>query len=174
MENCVSALNGVPIKDKTARKALENIKDTIIAQGTSGVWNWRKWESGVAECWMCVKELTKNDLEIPAAADSNGVFNITYRVPTPFLFARELYCGVFQPTVINTNVTDAYGTHIASNACMFSPWTTNENGEDVANQHIEVYFNLSATDKDNNGYVMIDDLTIENLSIAIHIIDRWK
>jgi len=25
--------------------------DYIVEQGTSGVWTYRKWESGVAECW---------------------------------------------------------------------------------------------------------------------------
>lgn len=25
--------------------------DYVVAQGISGVWTWRKWESGIAECW---------------------------------------------------------------------------------------------------------------------------
>ena len=27
-------------------------EDTIVAQGTSGGWNYRKWASGFAECWL--------------------------------------------------------------------------------------------------------------------------
>ncbi len=27
------------------------IADYVIEQGTSGIWTWRKWNSGVAECW---------------------------------------------------------------------------------------------------------------------------
>ena len=31
---------------------ISELKDAgIVAQGTSGVWTWRKWESGIAECW---------------------------------------------------------------------------------------------------------------------------
>lgn len=25
--------------------------DCVIEQGTSGIWTWRKWQSGIAECW---------------------------------------------------------------------------------------------------------------------------
>lgn len=27
------------------------IKDYVTAQGTSGIWTYRKWASGIAECW---------------------------------------------------------------------------------------------------------------------------
>lgn len=27
------------------------IADYVVAQGTAGTWSWRKWNSGVAECW---------------------------------------------------------------------------------------------------------------------------
>jgi hypothetical protein len=40
---------------------------------------------------------------------------------------------------------------------------------------INVYFKLYAIDKNGDGSVMIDDLTIDgNLAISIHVIDRWK
>ncbi len=29
----------------------EPITDTVIEQGTNGIWTWRKWYSGIAECW---------------------------------------------------------------------------------------------------------------------------
>lgn len=32
--------------------------DYVIEQGTSDVWNWRKWASGLAECWGCVTQVT--------------------------------------------------------------------------------------------------------------------
>ena len=28
-----------------------NMADFVVAQGTSGIWRWRKWASGFAECW---------------------------------------------------------------------------------------------------------------------------
>lgn len=30
----------------------KNVQDYVIAQGSSGNWRWRKWNSGVAECWQ--------------------------------------------------------------------------------------------------------------------------
>ena len=32
----------------------EEIVDTVVEQGTYGVWNYRKWQSGLAECWGMV------------------------------------------------------------------------------------------------------------------------
>ena len=38
--------------------------DFIVAQGTSGIWTYRKWSSGFAECWGVVnKTLTESDWE---------------------------------------------------------------------------------------------------------------
>ena len=28
-----------------------NTKDYVVEQGTSGIWTYRKWNSGLAECW---------------------------------------------------------------------------------------------------------------------------
>ena len=30
---------------------LQNQVDYIVEQGTSGIWTYRKWNSGIAECW---------------------------------------------------------------------------------------------------------------------------
>ena len=41
-------------RDDTVEKINEtvsNITDFIIEQGTSGIWTYRKWYSGIAECW---------------------------------------------------------------------------------------------------------------------------
>lgn len=27
------------------------VADYVVEQGTSGIWNYRKWNSGIAECW---------------------------------------------------------------------------------------------------------------------------
>ena len=38
---------------RTVGGALDNfgIADYIVEQGTEGIWTWRKWNSGIAECW---------------------------------------------------------------------------------------------------------------------------
>lgn len=39
-----------PIVD-SVHNVLMNISDYVVEQGTSGVWTYRKWQSGIAECW---------------------------------------------------------------------------------------------------------------------------
>lgn len=39
-------VGGVAVADM-----LKNSKDYIVEQGTSGIWTYRKWNSGIAECW---------------------------------------------------------------------------------------------------------------------------
>lgn len=34
--------------------------DYVIEQGTSGVWTYRKWESGIAECWCLTSVVSKS------------------------------------------------------------------------------------------------------------------
>ena len=37
---------------KWMAKVTEALKvDFVVAQGTSGIWTYRKWNSGIAECW---------------------------------------------------------------------------------------------------------------------------
>jgi hypothetical protein len=33
-----------------------NTADYVVGQGTSGIWTYRKWNSGVAECWGVYSE----------------------------------------------------------------------------------------------------------------------
>lgn len=28
------------------------VADYVVEQGTSGIWNYRKWNSGISECWL--------------------------------------------------------------------------------------------------------------------------
>ena len=34
-----------------ALKQVSGIADYIVEEGTSGIWSYRKWNSGIAECW---------------------------------------------------------------------------------------------------------------------------
>ena len=56
------------------------INDYVVAQGKSEGWTYRKWNSGVAECWTLAKETT------PTA---NGINSCT--VPLPFEFYNQNY-----------------------------------------------------------------------------------
>lgn len=33
-----------------------NLADYIVEQGTSGIWTYRKWNSGIAECWAKITQ----------------------------------------------------------------------------------------------------------------------
>ena len=39
------------------------VADYVVAQGTSGIWTYRKWNSGVAECWAKITQtVTSGDV----------------------------------------------------------------------------------------------------------------
>ena len=46
----------------------KNAQDYVVAQGVSGNWRWRKWNSGVAECWQ------RYSYETPAMVAVGGIF----------------------------------------------------------------------------------------------------
>lgn len=47
-----------------------NLADYVVEQGTSGIWTYRKWNSGIAECWG---EVTVNT----AITDALGAMYMT-------------------------------------------------------------------------------------------------
>ena len=54
---------------KLFTKVLNSIKnDYIVEQGASGIWTYRKWNSGIAECWG-----NKVNVSIPTGWSSAGV-----------------------------------------------------------------------------------------------------
>ncbi|WP_225748974.1 phage tail protein [Paraeggerthella sp. Marseille-Q4926] len=40
-----------------------NMADFVVAQGTSGIWRWRKWASGFAECWGATSTPTSTNMQ---------------------------------------------------------------------------------------------------------------
>lgn len=57
------------------------INDFVVAQGTSGIWTYRKWNSGVAECWG------RTFQTVTTATTSNSKhYTDTFSVATPFTF----------------------------------------------------------------------------------------
>lgn len=61
--------------------------DYIVSQGTSGIWTYRKWASGVAECWL------ESELTITGStpvANMNGSAYLSYvDVDLPFTFKTQ-------------------------------------------------------------------------------------
>lgn len=147
--------------------------DYIVAEGTSGVWTYRKWNSGIAECWACVKP-TKDEMVGGAVSEYDNKYYASYKIQPPFQFAREPYCGVIQPIVCNASMVSYYETATIANSVMVCGWSENEAGEPVCEQDIEIYFYLPASDTDGDGYIEWDELVVGDAWVAIHIIDRWK
>ena len=70
--------------------------DYIVEQGTSGIWTYRKWNSGIAECWGRI-----------------SISGLTTNTPLPFTFANTSY--ETQVTLINNTNTATNVTAIVSN-----------------------------------------------------------
>lgn len=67
--------------------ALTNQKDRIVEQGTSGNWTYRKWDSGIAECWL------KYTTTVDISSGSSPVWDKFYRsytseISLPVVFAE--------------------------------------------------------------------------------------
>ncbi len=82
----------------------DNEADYIVEQGTSGIWTYRKWNSGIAECW--------GTTSVPSTSYSanGGYKNVTETLPS----------GLFNvtPTVVTANgrIDSVIGTDIGFTA----------------------------------------------------------
>lgn len=65
--------------------------DYVVEQGTSGAWAYRKWNSGVAECWGQFQKLTPINLQMGAMYSSESFSLDDY--PTG-LFSAGVRCQV--------------------------------------------------------------------------------
>lgn len=80
-----AGLMSVPDKiklDGIDDEKLDEIADYIVEQGTSGIWTYRKWNSGIAECWG------KDNIVEPITTSYSGVYVGTqqeYNYPFEFI-----------------------------------------------------------------------------------------
>ena len=72
------------------------VADYIVEQGTSGIWTYRKWNSGIAECWG----------EVTARASITDAFGSMYMTVTDyFSWPNALFSApprIVQATMITT------------------------------------------------------------------------
>lgn len=64
------------------------VADYIVEQGTSDIWTYRKWSSGIAECYGTISSVPYN------CPGYNG-----FNVYLPFTFSNTSYTVVVQPTI---------------------------------------------------------------------------
>lgn len=73
--------------------------DTVESQGTTGGWSWRKWSSGIAECW-CSKEIT--NMPCSTAAGSWYRTAVIKHGEYPFAFTETPLINMFFETASGT------------------------------------------------------------------------
>ena len=87
------------ISDNTEESSSLLMTDYIVSQGVEGNWTWRKWNSGVAECWGSFT------IESATYAANNGYKQFNYTFPTnlfnaqPTVFAQGAIVGKGQSGV---------------------------------------------------------------------------
>ena len=67
------------------------VNDFVVEQGTSGIWTYRKWNSGIAECWGSKEHIVSFNTVWGALYDSGDVFYENY--PNG-LFIEQPYCHI--------------------------------------------------------------------------------
>lgn len=65
--------------------------DYIVEQGTSGIWTYRKWNSGIAECWGMEENITVN---VTTAWGSNLYYGYIYGRDFPTDLFKETPCAL--------------------------------------------------------------------------------
>jgi hypothetical protein len=100
----------------TAANAVTNlgIKDYVVAAGTSGNWTYRKWNSGVAECFYFKANHALTNYSVTTQI-TNGAYRwITGNIPFPITFtdtpgvvASATHSNV-SAVLVRTNITLNY------------------------------------------------------------------
>ena len=99
--------------------------DYVVEQGTSGIWTYRKWKSGIAECWGTQSGTTTLNTQWGSTYIS-GVISINF----PTLFVSDPVISVFNTktgqstTVIGTSV-------LSSSSCVVQLMRGTNSGSSV-------------------------------------------
>lgn len=113
------------------KELIAKLTDTpmVIEEGTSGIWNYRKWSNGMAECWG-----THGETITGYASGVAGLYSFTssqIAFPTGLFIARpNVVYGctagggfAISGTNVSINTTNMYGytlaTQSGSQACLF-------------------------------------------------------
>ena len=98
-DNTVSGLTATDVQaalDEELGKIDILSTDYIVEQGTSGDWTYRKWNSGIAECWGTQNNFTQSNFPTAwgggyyGAKQTNNVFPTGLFISVPTLLASNL------------------------------------------------------------------------------------
>ena len=130
----------------TAEGALENlgIGDWIVETGTEGIWTWRKWNSGLAECWGTHVE--------------SGIMNTSWGS----LYTCQLNSQVAYPFTFVERPKEFATAHPDSGAC----WIYSESGGNGLNTttHSAKYSVARPS----------STTSASTLSVDIKVVGKWK
>lgn len=123
--NATTKLKGVTVEGTTgtftnltvggvSATFIKNIKDYVVEQSTSGIWTYRKWNSGIAECWGLY---SVTDLDISAAwgylFESAAGFRVDFpsglfiSVPVANISVQESTVGLLSLEMLNSTSKDS-------------------------------------------------------------------
>jgi hypothetical protein len=139
------------VKDSSATvEALSNV-DFVVDHGTTGVWTWRKWSSGIAEMWG-VFEPDVLDMSSPTwgalyTASWMGSTENKNGRKYPFAFVAEPFVNA-TPMCRNANF-----------------WIATDSGNDTGTRltHAPAYQCVRAS-----------DATLRNPKISYYVVGKWK
>lgn len=73
----------------------EDLADYVVEQGTSGIWTYRKWNSGIAECWG------RGSATLSNYATANGFYgyNTTFSLPSGLFISGSVPTHTYTASV---------------------------------------------------------------------------
>lgn len=80
------------------------LADYVVEEGTSGAWTYRKWDSGIAECWS-------NNYSLGSCAITSSYGNAFYIAKTDYSFPTDLFISAPQ---VNVSTLSSLGLLSAS------------------------------------------------------------
>lgn len=130
--------------DAASKAYVDRAKNYIVAEGTSGPWNYyRKWNNGIAECWA-----TKNYASVAVTIPNGSLYESEDfgAFPYPFNFAEVIYSNATSHSSPGGNFLISYGYGV---------------GAELTNCGIYTF-------------VRPTPFTIQNVKIQYYTIGRWK
>lgn len=107
--------------------------NTIIEQGTSGDWTYRKWSNGTAECWY--SKVYDSSISPDGQVGSSGIYHGNVTLTTPFSFV-SYPCGVTSARWGTGVSWSCVRDYTASNQVRIQLYRNNNSG---SNPYLQVY-----------------------------------
>lgn len=104
-------------KSKFDLSALDNVIDYIVEQGTSGAWVYRKFASGIFECWAV------QTVNVPInTGGGGGYYHICpdFTFPVTFDYTPFCYCTIYSSQQ-TTNAICTFKDETKTRATIYRP-----------------------------------------------------